>query len=306
MGQIHMSAALDRRGLWAAVMAYGIWGLMPLYWHLLREVPPFQVLLHRAIWCAILVAGWLGLRHGRGWLREIIAQPRLAGMLAISGLLMSSNWGLYVWAIVNGHVIEASLGYFISPVFNVLIGVLFLHERLSRPQWCAVLLAASGMLWLTLGYGQFPWIALSLASTFALYGLIRKLAVVEAVRGLGAENLFVFAPALVLLLWFEFDHGGFFSLHWGAQADMLLIMSGALTAIPLICFAYGVRRVPLSVVGLLQYVGPTLQLSLGIFFFGETFGPERATGFILIWSGLAIFAIDGVLASRRRVIAQQA
>jgi len=301
-----MSTPLDRRGLWVTVMAYCVWGLTPLYWHLLREVPPLQVVLHRAIWCALLVAGWLGLRHGRGWLREIIAQPRLAAMLAASGVLMFGNWGLYVWAVINGHVIETSLGYFISPIFNVVIGVVFLHERLSRAQWCAAALAAAGMLWLTLGYGQFPWIALSLAGSFALYGLIRKLAVVEAVRGLGVESLVVFIPALALMVWFEFTHGGFFTLRWGGWMDVWLVMSGALTAIPLICFAYGVRRIPLSVVGLIQYIGPSTQLMLGIFFFGEVFSLERAIGFVLIWAGLAAFAIDGVIASRRRVVAQQA
>jgi len=297
-----MSTPLDRRGLWVTVMAYCVWGLMPLYWHLLREVPPLQVVLHRAVWCAVLVASWLGFRHGRGWLREIIAQPKLAVMLAISGFLMSGNWGLYVWAIINGHVIEASLGYFISPIFNVLIGVVFLHERLARAQWCAVVLAAAGVLWLSFGYGQFPWIALLLSSSFALYGLIRKLAVVEAVRGLGVENLFVFIPALALMVWFESNQGGFFMLRWGGWTNILLVMSGALTAIPLICFAYGVRRVPLSVAGLLQYIGPTLQLMLGIFFFGEAFGLDRAIGFALIWAGLVAFAIDGVIASRRRVL----
>jgi len=301
-----MSAALDRRGLWITLMAYAIWGLMPLYWHLLREVPPLQVVAHRAIWCALLVTGWLGIRHGRGWLDEIIARPRLATMLAVGAVFMTGNWGLYVWAVVNGHVIEASLGYFISPIFNVVIGVAFLHERLSRPQWCAAALAAAGMLWLTLGYGQFPWIALLLAGSFAVYGLIRKLAVVEAVRGLGIESLFMLPPALALMLWFEASQGGFFALRWGILTDGLLVISGALTAIPLACFAYGVRRIPLSVVGLLQYLVPITQLALGIFFFGEAFGLDRATGFILIWAGLAVFAIDGVIASRRRVAAQQA
>jgi len=301
-----MSAPLDRRGLWMTLLAYAIWGLMPLYWHLLREVPPLQVVAHRAIWCAVLVTGFLGIRHGRGWLDGIIARPRLSAMLAVGAVFMTGNWGLYVWAVVNGHVIEASLGYFISPIFNVVIGVLFLHERLSRAQWCAVALATAGVLWLTLGYGQFPWIALLLAGSFAIYGLIRKLAVIEAVRGLGIESLFMLPPALALMLWFESGQDGFFALHWGLLADGLLVIGGALTAIPLVCFAYGVRRIPLSVVGVLQYLGPSLQLSLGIFFFDEAFGLDRATGFILIWSGLAIFAIDGVIASRRRILAQQA
>ena len=301
------SPAIDRRGLWIAVGAFVIWGLMPLYWHLLKAVPSLQIVLHRAVWCAVLVAAWLTLREGRGWFRAVAAQPRLAGMLAMSGVLIAFNWGLYVWAVNDGHVVETSLGYFINPLLNVLIGVLFLRERLSPAQWAAVALAACGVAWLTLNYGSFPWIALCLASSFALYGLIRKFAAVEAVRGLGVENMFVFGPALLALLWFELrGDGGFFSLRWGGWIDALLLFGGALTAIPLIFFAYAVRRVPLSVVGLLQYIGPTLQLLLGVFFFGEAFGRDRAIGFGFIWAGLAVFALDGYLAARRRIVAQQA
>ncbi|WP_337926399.1 EamA family transporter RarD [Luteimonas saliphila] len=298
---------LDRRGLWIAVGAFVIWGLMPLYWHLLKAVPSLQIVLHRAVWCAVLVAAWLALREGRGWYRTVLAQPRLVAMLALSGTLIAVNWGLYVWAVNAGHVVEASLGYFINPLLNVVMGVLFLRERLSPAQWVAVALAACGVLWLTFHYGSFPWIALCLAGSFGLYGLIRKFAAVEAVRGLGVENMFMFFPALALLAWFEFaGEGGFVSLRWGGWIDLLLVLGGALTAIPLIFFAYAVRRVPLSVVGLLQYIGPTLQLLLGVLFFGEAFGRDRAIGFAIIWTGLAVFAIDGVLAARRRVVAQQA
>ena len=300
-------AITDRRGLWMAVGAFVIWGLMPLYWYLLREVPSLQIVLHRAVWCAVLVGAWLVLRGARGWLRDVLLQPRLAAMLAASGALIALNWGLYVWAVNAGHVVEASLGYFINPLLNVLIGVLFLRERLSPAQWIAVALAACGVLWLTTRYGSFPWIALCLACSFALYGVIRKFAAVEAVRGLGVENMFMLVPALAWLGWIELGgDGGFFSLRWGGWTDLLLVMGGALTAIPLIFFAYAVRRVPLSVVGLLQYIGPTLQLLLGVFFFGEDFGIERAVGFGFIWVGLAAFAIDGALAARRRVVAQQA
>ena len=301
-----MTPIPDRRALWIAVSAFVIWGLMPLYWHLLRHVPSLQIVLHRAVWCAILVAAWLSLSRGRGWLREVVAQPRLVAMLALSGLLIAGNWSLYVWAVNSGHVVEASLGYFINPLLNVVIGVLFLRERLSLPQWVAVALAAGGVLWLTFNYGSFPWIALCLAGSFAIYGLIRKFAAVEAVQGLGVENLFVFGPAVLALVWFEWTgDGGFFSLRWGGWTDVLLVLGGALTAIPLICFAYAVRRVPLTVVGLLQYIGPTLQLLLGVFFFGEAFGIDRAIGFVFIWVGLAVFAIDGYLQARRRIVAQQ-
>ena len=301
-----MTPVHDRRALWIAVAAFVIWGLMPLYWHLLRHVPSLQIVLHRAVWCAILVAAWLTVSRGRGWLREVVAQPRLVAMLAASGLLIAANWSLYVWAVNSGHVVEASLGYFINPLLNVVIGVLFLRERLSLPQWVAVALAAGGVLWLTFNYGSFPWIALCLAGSFAIYGLIRKFAAVEAVQGLGVENLFVFGPAVLVLAWLEWSgSGGFFSLRWGGLTDVLLVLGGALTAIPLICFAYAVRRVPLTVVGLLQYIGPTLQLLLGVFFFGEAFGIDRAIGFAFIWAGLAVFAIDGYLQARRRIVAQQ-
>ena len=301
-----MTPVHDRRALWIAVAAFVIWGLMPLYWHLLRHVPSLQIVLHRAVWCAILVAAWLTVSRGRGWLREVVAQPRLVAMLAASGLLIAANWSLYVWAVNSGHVVEASLGYFINPLLNVVIGVLFLRERLSLPQWVAVALAAGGVLWLTFNYGSFPWIALCLAGSFAIYGLIRKFAAVEAVQGLGVENLFVFGPAVLVLAWLEWSgSGGFFSLRWGGWTDVLLVLGGALTAIPLICFAYAVRRVPLTVVGLLQYIGPTLQLLLGVFFFGEAFGIDRAMGFAFIWAGLAVFAIDGYLQARRRIVAQQ-
>ncbi|WP_328796950.1 EamA family transporter RarD [Luteimonas deserti] len=302
-----IDAAQRRRGLWIAIAAFVIWGLMPLYWNLLRHVPSLQIVLHRAVWCAILVAAWLTLRQGRGWLREILAQPRLAGMLAMSGVLIAGNWSLYVWAVNNGHVVETSLGYFINPLLNVVIGVAFLRERLSPPQWVAVVLAACGVLWLTFNYGSFPWIALCLAVSFALYGLIRKFAAVEAVQGLGVENLFVFGPAVLALAWFEWrGGGGFFNLGWGGWTDVLLVLGGALTAIPLICFAYAVRRVPLTAIGLLQYIGPTLQLLLGVFFFGEAFGTDRAAGFAFIWAGLVVFAVDGYVQARRRIVAQQA
>ncbi|WP_262378645.1 EamA family transporter RarD [Luteimonas viscosa] len=298
---------LDRRGLWIAVGAFVIWGLMPLYWHLLKAVPSLQIVLHRALWCAVLVAAWLTLREGRGWYRSVLAQPRLVAMLASSSVLIAFNWGLYVWAVNAGHVVETSLGYFINPLLNVVIGVLFLRERLSPAQWVSVALAACGVAWLTFHYGSFPWIALCLAGSFALYGVIRKFAAVDAVRGLGAENMFMFVPALVALLWFELQgQGGFFSLRWGGWVELLLVLGGALTAVPLIFFAFAVRRVPLSVVGLLQYLAPTLQLLLGVFFFGEAFGADRAIGFAIIWTGLAVFAIDGALAARRRVVAQQA
>lgn len=302
-----MSMDARTRGLWMAVAAFVIWGVMPLYWHLLKEVPSLQVVLHRALWSALLVAAYLTLTRGRGWLREVVSQPRLAGMLFASGMLIGFNWSLYVWAVNAGHVVETSLGYFINPLLNVVIGVAFLRERLVPAQWFAVALAACGVLWLTFTYGSFPWIALALAGSFAIYGLIRRQAQVDAVAGLGVENLYLLVPAAAALAWLELNgQGGFTAVQWGWGSNLLLMLGGALTALPLIGFAYAVRQVSLSTVGLLQYLAPTLQLLCGVLVFGEPFGRDRAIGFAVIWIGLAVFAIDGFIRARRRIVAQQA
>ncbi|CAN5589395.1 EamA family transporter RarD [soil metagenome] len=293
-------AALDRRSLWMAFGAFLIWGLMPLYWHLLKAVPSLQIVLHRVLWGALLVAAWLFWTRGRHWIGDVLSQPRLAWMLALSGLFIAFNWGLYIWAVNAGHVVETSLGYFINPLLNVVIGVAFLRERLNRAQWASVAIAACGVLWLTVHYGSFPWIALALAFSFAMYSVIRKLAAVDAIPGLGIESLYLLLPALVALGWIEAQgQGGFFG-HWGLGLDALLVLGGALTALPLIGFSYAVRRIPLSVVGLMQYLAPTMQLLIGVLVFSEPFGRDRAIGFVLIWIALAVFAADGLHRARQR------
>lgn len=285
-------------GLWAGIGSFALWGVMPLYWHLLKAVPSLQIVLHRIAWSAVFVCGWLFWKHGRGWLGRVLAQPKLALMLAASGVLIASNWGLYIWAVNAGHVVETSLGYFINPLLNVVIGVAFLRERLNAMQWVSVALAAAGVLWLTFNYGSFPWIALALAGSFALYGLIRKLAAVNSVVGMGVESAYLFVPALAWLLWSEAGGAGGFGAGYGAWVDGLLVFSGVLTALPLVGFAYAVRRIPLSTVGLLQYLAPTLQLLIGVLVFHEPFGRDRAIGFAFIWVALAVFAADGVRRSR--------
>lgn len=278
---------------------------MPLYWHLLKMVPSLQIITHRIIWSALMVGGWLLWRYGRCWLRETLQQPRASWMLALSGALIAANWGLYIWAVNAGHVVETSLGYFINPLLNVVLGVFLLGERLNRAQWTSVAIAAAGVLWLTFNYGSFPWIALALAFSFGLYGLIRKIAAVPPVRGLGVESVYLFLPALGFLLWSEsHGQGGFIASPaaggWGLRAGLLLVFGGALTAIPLIAFAEAVRRIPFSVVGLMQYMAPTLQLLCGVLVFGEPFGRDRMIGFALIWIALGLFATEGIVRSCRR------
>lgn len=299
------AALAERRGLWVAIASFVLWGLMPLYWHLLKMVPSLQIVAHRVVWSTLLVVAWLLWKSGRGWLRAALARPRAAWMLALSGALIGFNWSLYIWAVNAGHVVESSLGYFINPLLNVVLGVVFLHERLSRLKWIAVAFAAVGVLWLTVHFGQPPWIAICLALSFALYGLLRKLLAIDAVAGLGVESVYLFLPAIAVVARGEMHgQGGFLPLNgpdaWGAGADALLIFGGALTALPLIGFAFAVRRVPLSVVGLLQYIAPTLQFLTGVFVFHEAFDQQRLIGFVFIWIGLAIFASESVWRARRQ------
>lgn len=300
-----MSAGgVDRRGVWIAVAAYVAWGLMPLYWQLLKVVPALQIMAHRVVWSALLVCGWLSFKYGRGWLRETLSRPRAAAMLALSGVLIAFNWGLYIWAVNAGHVVESALGYFINPLLSVMLGVLVLHERLNRVQWTAVAIAAIGVLWLTFSYGSFPWIALALAASFGIYGLVRKLLGAPPVRGLGVENLYLLLPALAFLAWTEVTGQGHLFAHadaaaWGAGVFGLLAFGGVLTALPLIGFAAAVQRIPYSLVGLLQYISPTLQLLIGVLVLHEPFGRDRAIGFGFIWIALALYAADGLLRVRR-------
>ena len=288
-----------RRGLLATWAAFIGWGLFPIYWRELVEVPAFQITAHRIVWCALFVVAYLYWRQGRGWFSRTLAMPRALPMLLLSGSLISVNWVLYIWAVNSGHVIETALGYYVNPLINVLLGVLILGERLNSRQWLAVAIAAVGVAWLTLGVGRVPWIALTLAVSFGLYGLVRKQMSVESVPGLAVESSLMMVPGFAFLLWCESKGAGAFG-HVSAYENGLLVLSGIVTALPLIGFAYGARRIPLSLVGMIQYVGPTLQLLTGIFLFGEIFDRERAIGFILIWAALAIYAVDGFWKIRMR------
>lgn len=284
--------SLDRQGLAAAVVAYVIWGVFPLYWYLLRHVPALEIMAHRIVWCALFVAGWLFLSQGRGWLRASL-RPGVGRMLLVSSVLISGNWGLYIWAVTHGHVVESSLGYFINPLVNVLLGVLVLRERLNGAQWTAVAVAGAGVLWLTVQLGQPPWIALTLAFSFAFYGLIRKVAHVDAVPGLAIESLLMLLPALGLLGWM---HARGEARFLGGQpgSDVLLVIGGVMTALPLIGFAFGARRIPYSTIGILQYIAPSLQLICGVWLLDEPFSGTQAVGFGCIWLALLIYAGDGL------------
>jgi len=293
------SPAIDRKGLFAAIGAYVIWGVFPIYWYWLRDVPSLQIISHRIVWCAVFVVGWLLLSDGLRWLQPLRARPRVLGLLLVTSVLISANWGIYIWAVTHGRVVDASLGYFINPLVNVLLAVLVLRERLTATQWTAVAIAAAGVLWLAFLHGEPPWIALALATTFAAYGLIRKLAHVDAVPGLAVESLVLLLPALAWLTLAEAGGRGAFG-HGDGLREAMLVFGGALTALPLVGFAYGAKRIPYSLVGFLQYISPTLQLLTGVLLLGEAFVATEAVGFACIWLALALYAFDGWRRARQQ------
>ncbi len=289
-----------RTGVLSAGLAFLCWGLFPLYFHALHEVPALQIMVHRVMWSLLFLAIILSVRQQWKWLADVRRQPRVILSFALSSLLLSGNWLLYIWAVNSGHVIEASLGYFINPLVNVMLGYLVLKERLRGGQWTAIGLAALGVLWLTWQAGNMPWIALLLAASFGGYGLMRKTAQLGALEGLSFETMILFPFALGYLVWLTVSDQNIFLTTASNTTRWLLAASGPITAIPLLLFASGARKIPLSVLGLLQYIGPTIQLSLGVFVFHEAFTQERLIGFALIWTALALYAIEGLVASRRR------
>lgn len=297
---LHAASREQRAGFAAAVTAFAIWGVLPLYLRPLAELQALEIMAHRIVWSCVLVFAWLGLRGEAGAVRTALANPGTRYRLMATAVLISINWLLYVWSIANGHVIDASLGYFINPLLNVLLGVLVLGERLNVAQKAAVALAAAGVLYLAIVAGRPPWIALTLAASFGAYGLIRKVVKVDAVPGLATETLLLAPFALGFLVWLEAQGTAAFG-HATPHINALLLGSGLVTALPLALFAFGARRIPLSTIGLVQYIGPTLQFMLGVVVFKEAFTVERGIGFVFIWAALAVYATDGLLRNRTRL-----
>ncbi len=280
-------------GLVYATLAFGIWGLFPLYFQFIAQVPPLEVVLHRSTWSLLLMLGVLAWQGRWAWLGDTLRQPRRVALFGVSALLLAGNWLVYVMAVQTGRVAEASLGYFITPLVNVLLGVLVLRERLRVLQWAAVALAACAVLWLTWQAGHLPWIALTLAGSFGLYGLMRKTAPLGALEGLVLENLLLAPLVLPALVWWTLTRDGVLAVGPPSQVGWLLL-SGPLTAAPLLFFAGGARRLKLATLGLVQYLAPTLQLLLAVVVFHEPFSPQRLFGFALIWSALALVSADAL------------
>lgn len=281
-------------GLLAAAGAFVLWGVLPAYWKLLQQVPAYEILCHRMAWSLVLTLGLVFITGRRAVFRQALRERKNIITFSTTGLLLAVNWLLYIWAVNAGFIIEASLGYFINPLINVFFGMIFFKEKMRPIQWLALLLAFLGVLYLTLYYGQFPWIALVLATSFAIYGLLHKQNNLGALDALCLETGILFIPAAAIIIGLAFTGGGAFG-KIELSGSLLLIGTGVVTTVPLLLFGYAAHNIPLSTLGLMQYLAPTINLMLGIFIYGEDFPTTRMIGFMLIWGALAIFMTDNLL-----------
>jgi chloramphenicol-sensitive protein RarD len=280
--------------MWYAIIAYTFWGFFPIYWKWLEGVPALQTVSHRLVWsCVVLIA--LVVASGRSSaLRTAARSPRTLGLYAAAAVAVAINWFVYIWAVNAGFVVQTALGYFINPLVSVLLGVVVLRERLRRLQRVAIGVAAAGVLYLTYSSGALPWIALALAVSFGAYGFLKKTAPLEALPGLALETSILFIPACVYLVYQNQIGQGMF-LHAGARATLLMMGAGPVTTLPLLLFAAAARRIPLSMMGMLQYINPTLQFLIGVFLYKEPFSRAQLVGFSLVWAALAMFALEGYM-----------
>ncbi|MEU6192929.1 EamA family transporter RarD [Streptomyces sp. NPDC047061] len=287
-----------RTGLVNGFAAYGMWGLVPLFWPLLKPAGSVEILAHRMVWSLVFVAVALVFVRRWAWAGELLRQPRRLALVTVAAAVITVNWGVYIWSVNAGHVVEASLGYFINPLVTIAMGVLLLKERLRPVQWAAVGVGLAAVVVLTVGYGQPPWISLVLAFSFATYGLVKKKVNLGGIESLAAETAIQFLPALGYLLWLA-GHGGSSFVDDGAGHAALLASTGIVTAVPLVCFGAAAIRVPLSTLGLLQYLAPVFQFLLGILYFHEAMPAERWAGFALVWLALALLTWDALRAAHR-------
>lgn len=288
-----------RKGVLAAAGAYILWGLLPVYWKVIQAVTPLEIVAHRMAWSLVFALLVLAATRNWRWLAQIKSRPSLLLPFALTGVLISLNWLVYIWAVNSGRIVDASLGYFINPLVNVFLGVVFLRERLRPGQWAAIAIALAGVSYLTWSVGQLPWIGLTLAFSFGFYGLIRKTARFNAIEGFAMETAIMFLPAFGYLV-FLATRGELAFGHDGVATTVLLAFTGVITAVPLLLFALGARQVTLTTLGILQYIAPTLQFLLGVVIYHESFTQARLIGFTLVWISLAIYTVESYLARRQR------
>lgn len=290
--------ASAKTGALAAAICYLLWGLVPLYWKQLTSVNPVELIAHRIVWSVAFLLVLVGLQRGFGGVRDALRTPRSIALNFLSALLLTANWGFYVWGVNTGHVIETSLGYFLVPLVNVITGRFLLHEHLRRLQWVAIALATAGVVLMFLRLDRPPWIALVLAATWGSYSLMRKQSPLGSVAGLTVETLLILPLAIAFLAWRH--HAGEGALgQVDLRTQILVLSAGVITAVPLLLFGFAARRIRLSTLGLLQYVAPSVQLMLGIWVYHESFSRSRAIAFSFIWAALALYTADNLLAQRK-------
>jgi len=288
---------MSKRGIWYGIAAYTMWGFFPVYFKALQQVPALEIMFHRVVWSFLFVAALILLRREWSDLKDQVADPRIWLTYTLAAILLALNWLVYIYAINADHIVEGSLGYFINPLLSVALGVVFLREKLRPAQWIPVGMAALGVLYLTALYGTIPWIALALAFTFGLYGLLKKIAPLGSLYGLTVETAILFLPALGYLVFIDRQGMGAFG-HMGGGTSLLLAAAGVITALPLLLFASAARSIPLYMVGILQYIAPTGQFLLGVLLYREPFTPARLVGFSIIWAALAFYWLEGWQARR--------
>ncbi|WP_430781041.1 EamA family transporter RarD [Actinoplanes sp. G11-F43] len=292
----------ERRGYVYGLTAYTLWGFFPIYFKLLQPSPPLEILAHRVLWSVVFVALLLAVMRNWRFLGRLLRTPRKLAGIALAAMLIGVNWGTYIYGVNSSRVLEAALGYFITPLVVVLLGVTVLGERLRALQWAAVGVGALAVAILTIDYGRLPYIALTLAASFGCYGLIKKRMSLPPAEGLFVESAVLALPALGFLTWLNLSHGAEFG-HVSVTHTILMVLSGVATAVPLLLFAGAANRVPLIGLGILQYVAPILQLAVGLLVYHEPMPPARLAGFGLVWVALIVFTVDGIRAARRRAAA---
>lgn len=289
-----------RNGLIYGASAYALWGVFPLFWPLLEPAGTVEILAHRMAWSLVVIVVILRVTRGLGRLRAVLANARQVRLLVVAAVLVTVNWGTYIYGVNSGHVIETSLGYFINPLFTILLGVFVLGERLRPMQWLAVGIGTLAVIVIAVDYGRPPWIALTLATSFGLYGFFKKSAAVGAVESMAIETGAMFVPALIALAVVAAQGNLVFASH-GLGTAFLLASAGVVTTVPLLLFAAGMRRLPLSVVGLLQYLAPVLQFAVGVGIRHEPLPSAELIGFALVWVALIVLSVDGLRSQRRAV-----
>ena len=292
-----MSSPKQLKAAWYVGLAYAVWGFFPIYWKALSGISALELISHRIVWSFVLLAVMIARSDEFKVLRQALRSPRIVGIYSVAAIAIATNWLIFVWAVGISQIVQISLGYFINPLLSVVLGMVVFHEQLRTLQWVSVALAGLGVAYLTMSVGSVPWIALSLATTFAIYSLMKKVSPLTPVQGLAFETGILFVPAALYLMAQALAGRGAF-MQSGPLRNLLMLGSGPVTTLPLLLFAAGVRHIPLSLVGMLQYINPTLQITIGVMLYREPFTRAQFVGFGLVWSALALFAVEGYVTRR--------